>query len=327
MSDRPPLTRTEEIARALARAAYDSDDVRLTRADISGCSHLVATRQGLFAIDGERHVRVAFGSFYGLTLREGAVFAFEACDLAGLDTVLGRIVRLDRDGDRIASGVVLARGLDNGCHQIDFIGDLLHVLDSQNQRILRFAPDGDPRDTVYPLPPMRERAWSQGYAHINSLLRVGDQTLLLLHNGVSHTGRQSEVAVFDAAWRETARWPLPGGGCHNLVVLEDGTLLSCGSMAGELISLDGPRLRVSDLMTRGLSVDEDMIVVGAAWFSARADRHATPGTVTTLDRAFRIRSVLTVPGAPTEIRRLDGRDFGLSAFRAHLPPILRGPTA
>lgn len=327
MSDRPPLTRTEEIARALARAAYDSDEVRLTRADIGDCTHLVATRQGLFAINDVRHIRVAFGSFYGLTLRGGAVFAFEACDIAGLDTALGRIVRLDRDGDRITTGAVLVRELDNGCHQIDFIGDLLHVLDSQNQRILRFAPNGDPRDAVYPLPPMRERAWSQGYAHINSLLQIGDHTLLLLHNGVSHTGRLSEVAVFDAGWREIARWPLPGGGCHNLVVLEDGTLLSCGSMAGEIIGLDGPVMRVSDLMTRGLSVDEDSIVVGAARFSARADRHATPGTVTVLDRTWRVRSVLTVPGAPTEIRRLDGRDLGLSAFRALLPPILRGPAA
>jgi len=327
MSDRPPLNRTEEMARALARASYDRDEVRLTRADIGDCTHLVATRQGLFAINGVRHVRVAFGSFYGLTFRDGAVFVFEACDIAGLDTALGRIVRLDRDGDRITAGAVLVRGLDNGCHQIDFIGDLLHVLDTRNQRILRFAPNGDPRDAVYPLPPMRERAWSQGYAHINSLLQVGDRTLLLLHNGVSHTGRLSEVAVFDADWREIMRWPLPGGGCHNLVVLEDGTLLSCGSMAGELIDLDGPVLRVSDLMTRGLSVDEDSIVVGAARFSARAARHATPGTVTLLDRSCRVRSVLTVPAAPTEIRRLDGRDLGLSAFRALLPPLLSGPAA
>lgn len=325
MAERAPLTPTEKIARALARAAYESGEVRLTRNDIAGCSHLVATRSGLFAIDPDRYVQVAFGSFYGLTVRDGAIFAFEACDIAGLDTVMGRLVRLERDGDRIASAKVLTTGLDNGCHQIDFLGDILHVLDSQNQRVLRFEADGTPLDTAFPLPPMSERAWSKGYVHINSLLQVGDRNLLLLHNGVSHTGRMSEVAVFDLDWREVARWPLPGGGCHNLVVLEDGMLLSCGSMAGEIIGLEGPLIRVSEMMTRGLSIDAESVVVGAAKFTARVDRQGSAGTVAFLDRDYAVRTVLGIPGAPTEIRRLDGIDLGISAYRATLPPVLRGP--
>lgn len=325
MSERAPLTQAEEIARALAHAAYRTGEVRLTREIIAGCTHLVATRSGLFAIDPDRHVRVAYGSFYGLTIRGGAIYAFENCDLAGLDTGMGRLVRLDRDGDRIASATVLATGLDNGCHQIDFLGETLHVLDSQNQWLLRFGADGTPLETIHPLPPMAERAWSKGYVHINSLLRVGERNLLLLHNGVSHTGRLSEVAVFDPDWNEIDRWPLPGGGCHNLVALEDGTLLSCGSMAGEIIGLGGPLVKVSEMMTRGLSIDAESIVVGAAKFTARSDRHTSPGTVAFMDRAYRTRAVLDLPGAPTEIRRLDGRDLGLSNFRATLPPALTGP--
>jgi hypothetical protein len=325
MSERAPLTQAEEIARALARTAYQAGEVRLTRENIAGCTHLVATRSGLFAIDPDRHVRVAYGSFYGLTIREGAIYAFENCDLAGVDTVMGRLVRLDRDGDRIASATILATGLDNGCHQIDFLGETLHVLDSQNQCVLRFGADGSPLETAYPLPPMEERAWSKGYVHINSLLQVDERILLLLHNGVSHTGRLSEVAVFDLDWKEVARWPLPGGGCHNLVVLEDGTLLSCGSMAGEIIGLDGPLVKVSEMMTRGLSIGADSIVVGAAKFTARSDRHTSPGTVAFMDRGYSTRAILALPGAPTEIRRLDGRDFGLTNFRGTLAPALTGP--
>ena len=325
MSQRRPLTQTEEIARALALTAYETGDVRLTRERIAGATHLVATRNGLFAIDPDRYVRVAFGSFYGLTIRDGAMYAFEACDLAGLGTERGRIVRLEREGDRIASGAVLAKELDNGCHQIDFLGDILHVLDTTNQRVLRFSAEGAPLDTVHPLPPMAERRWGKGYVHINSLMQVGDRTLLLLHNGVSHTGQRSEVALFDPDWREVARWPLPGGGCHNLVVLEDGTLLSCGSMAGEIIGLDGPKVQVSEMMTRGLSIDADMIVVGAAKFTSRIDRQVSPGTVAFLGRDYARRALVELPGAPTEIRSLDGRDLGISAFRATLPPVLREP--
>ncbi|MES2441766.1 MAG: hypothetical protein V4574_02980 [Pseudomonadota bacterium] len=329
MTGTAPFTQAEQIARALARTAYETDTVRLTREDIAGCSHLVATRQGLFAVEEGRPVRVAFGSFYGLTLRDGAIFAFEACDVAGMDTQLGRVVRLEREGegDRIASATVLAKGLDNGCHQIDFIHDRLTLLDSQNQRVLRFGEGETAWEPLHPLPPMRERAWSKGYVHINSLLEIGEHILLLLHNGAAYTGKQSEVAVLDRDWQEIARWPLPGEGCHNLVVLEDGTLISCGSMAGEIIGLDGPIVRVSEMMTRGLAVDAETIVVGAARFSSRRERGATPGTVAFLDRDYRVRSVLALPGAPTEIRRLDGLDLGLSAYRHGFPAVLRGPSA
>jgi hypothetical protein len=322
---RAPLTEAERIARALARAAYDARTIRLVRHDLTGMTHLVATRRGLFALNETTHIRIAHGSFFGLTLRGTSIFAFEACDLAGLPTRRGRIIRLDRGGDRITEARVLVDGLDNGCHQIDFVDGRLIVLDTQNQRILRFDAGETGYETLYPLPPMGRRAWSRGYIHVNSLLQVEDRILLLLHNGFAYTGKASEVAIFDLDWRPLDRWPLPGQNCHNLTVLEDGTLLSCGSAAGELIGLDGPVAKISDLMTRGLSVDTGSIVIGASKFSARADRQAIPGTVTFLDRDRAVRTVVDLPGAPTDIRRLDGEDLGLSAFAAGRVPFPRGP--
>ena len=85
--------REERIARALAYAAYDARTIRLVRHDLIGMSHLVATRRGLFAVNEARHIRIAHGSFFGLTLRGNTIFAFETCDLAGLPTRRGRIVR------------------------------------------------------------------------------------------------------------------------------------------------------------------------------------------------------------------------------------------
>lgn len=318
---RAPLSEAERIARALAHAAYDARTIRLVRHDLTGMSHLVATRRGLFAVNETSHVRIAHGSFFGLTLRGESIFAFEACDLAGLPTQRGRIVRLDRVGHRIAEARVLVDGLDNGCHQIDFIDGRLTVLDTQNQRILRFESDEAGYEALYPLPRMDKRAWSRGYVHANSLLQVEDRILVLFHNGFAYTGKASEVALFDLDWHEIDRRPLPGHDCHNLVALENGALISCGSAAGEIISIDGPLAKVSTMMTRGLSVGADLIAVGASKFSARADRHRTPGTITFLDRTFRRLSVLDLPAAPTEIRRLDGRDLGLSLFAGGRAPL------
>lgn len=318
---RAPLTETERIARALAHTAYDARTIRLVPHDLAGMSHLVASRRGLFAVSEAGHVRIAHGSFFGVTLRGDSIFAFEACDLAGLPTRRGRIVRLDRAGDRIAEARVLVDGLDNGCHQIDFIDGHLIVLDTQNQRVLRFGADETGYETLYPLPPMDKRAWSRGYAHVNSLLQVENRILLLLHNGFAYTGKPSEVMLVDLDWKEIDRRPLPGHDCHNLVVLEDGRLISCGSAAGEIIGFDGAIAKVSTMMTRGLSVGSDVIAVGASKFSARADRHRTPGTVTFLDRSFRRLSTLELPAAPTEIRRLDGEDLGLSLFAGGGTPL------
>lgn len=314
MANREPLDEAGEIARALAHAAYDDGRVRLVERDLSGLTHIVSTRQGLFGVDATRHVLLAHGAFYGLTLRDGAIFAFESCDLVQLPTERGRVVRLDREGDRIAGATVLAAGLDNGCHQIDFVDGRLTVLDTRNQRVLRFGAEERGFEILHPLPRPTGHDWSQGYAHVNSLLQIGERILLLLHNGAGHTGRPSEVVVLDRGWREIARRALPGLGCHNLVALEDGTLLACGSMAGALISLTGLDLPVSTLMTRGLSVDAEGIVVGASKFTARAHRHLVPGTLTFLDRGLRTRATLRLPAAPCDVRRLDAQDLGLSAY-------------
>jgi hypothetical protein len=41
--------------------------------------------------------------------------------------------------------------------------------------------------------------------------------------------------------------------------------------------------------------------------------------VTFMDRDYRIRAVVELPGAPTEVRRLDGQDAGLSSYLQQVP--------
>lgn len=319
-----PLAHRRVLGEALARRAYGESQVRLASRDLSGCDHLVSTRRGLFAVARNGHRLIAHGQFFGLTVEGNTLFAFEACDRPSAPSRLGRIVRLHRVGDEIVAADVFVEGLDNGCHQIDLIGDTLFVADTYRQNIVAIDQDGTAHE-YQPIPLAGARDWADGYVHLNSLVASGEYRLALLHNGAGHTGLCSEVAILDASWRLIERRPLAGSGCHGLAVLEDGTLLSCGSFAGELIGSDGLRVKVTELMTRGLSVGREEIVVGGSAFAERDVRDTSTGEVLFLDRSYRLLGTLAMPAPPTEIRRIDGADLSLSNHVRRLGLEVRWP--
>jgi len=304
-----------DVELAIARRAYEAGHVRLASRDLSGFAHLVASRRGLFAVAPHGFRQIAYGLFFGITVADDQIFVFEACDRPRLRSHFGRIVRLTRTGDTIVDASVFATGLDNDCHQIDLIQDELTVLDTAHQAVLRFALDGTPREPIQPLPMTEQGDWGGGYAHVNALIAEGDRVHLMLHNG-GREQRPSEIATFDRDWGLVQRRAVGGFGCHNLAILEDGALLTCGSLDGELIDTAGRRAKVSNAMTRGLSVDSETIVVGESPFAEREVRDEMKGAVLFLDRAFRQQAVVAIPGPPTEIRRIDGRDRSLSRFVA-----------
>ena len=342
---------SEDIIRiALANRAYRTGTIRLVDPDLATCSHLIATRHGLFATDRRTVRRIAHGLFYGLTVRDDLIFAFEAGDRPHNPSCHGRIVRFRRDGDRIVAADIVATGLDNGCHQIDIIDDRLCVVDTYNQRILRYALEGGGPEILYPIGAAgagferqgsardgRESEngpgdWAHGYAHMNSIVAQGDHILLLLHNGADKTDRPSEIVRLDRAWRPIDRIPLDGLGCHSLAVLDGGAgldggaILTCGSFSGELISTDGLKIPVCDMMTRGLSVDgRDVgeegggIAVGGSAFADRASRDGEQGRVFFLDGRYRPLGSVAVPAPVMDIRRIDGRDRSLSSYLARQP--------
>lgn len=235
---------------------------------------------------------------------------------------MGRIIRLSVQDGRIVDAAVLVSGLDNGCHQIDLIGDTLVVVDTYRQRIMEIAPDATVTEFA-PLPFERQRRDAAAYVHFNSVLACGDQRLLLLHNGGGEPHRASEIALVNSAWTVLERRPMEGTGCHNLALLEEGSVLSCGSMEGCLISSAGLRMKVSPLMTRGLAVGDDTIAVGGSTFSQRDHRDSEPGVLHMLDRGYQPLASLPLPAPPTEIRRLDGNDLSLSRRIATLGLTLR----
>jgi hypothetical protein len=308
---------THQVRAALGFAAYRTDSVRMASWELGTSTHIVATRRGLFGVWPTGFVQLTFGYFFGLTLRGNDLFAFESCDQPHGPTRQGRIVRFRIEGGRIVETEVVAKGLDNGCHQIDFVRGELHVMDTYNQQILRFSRDFRERATIRPLPVPPSGQWHKlapQYRHANTLLAVGDLNLVVLHSGEPHTNGRSQLGVFDCNWKKLEFLTLRGTNCHGLALLEDGTLLCCGSEAGEIISAAGMRVKVTPLMSRGLAVGENSIVVGGSRFAPRGERLRTSGTISFLDGSYRQLAMIWLPGAATEIRRLDGQDRGLSSY-------------
>ena len=304
----------------LAGEDYELDRVRVANRDLAGFTHIVTTRKGLFAVRQGEWKLLAYGQFYGIALRQHGVYVFQACNATYDPTARGRLVHFEREGDRLTSVRVIAKGLDNGVHQMDFVDGSLCVVDTYNQQVLRFHPDGEVLEPRFPLAKLAER-WSgkqQGYVHANSLLAVGNKILLLLHNQWRHTGECSEVLLCDLAWQPLERWTVPARSGHDLALLEEGTLLLCDSESGDLIGTDDFRVHVSPYLTRGLAVGEDSIVVGASRLANRETRERVTGTITFLNRSYVIESVLELPAAPMDIKRLDGRDGSSSEYLARV---------
>ena len=303
---RPPVLRVWR-ARSLGLARYLTGACPIRQAWFDGHSHLVASREGLFAVSPGGFVHLMAGQFFGLAVTAEAIWLFEACDVPALPSRRGRILRIDHDGRRLGRARVLVRGLDNGCHQIALEDDVLWVVDTYEQRLHAYdAATGASRGEATPVPVVPRTAGRPGYVHMNALTFYNGRPHVLLHM----LGRgPSVVLVLDTGFALTGRFLLPGHMCHDLLFLDDGRLLSCGSAEGTLIDRDGVLAQLGEpaqaRMTRGLArMDDGGFVVGSSRFGRRWERRSLPGWVHFLDAGFRPFARLDLPAAPTQIAAL-----------------------
>lgn len=295
------LPSERSIRAALAGQAYAADHLRLCDRDLRGFECLVASRQGLFAVSRSGAKRIAYGFYFGLREHEGSLFVFESCGVPASRSRKGRLLRLTLDAGIITDWRVIAKGLDNQCHQLAVIDGLLCVVDTANQAILRFALDGTPVDVRHPFPPASPDPADGSYLHLNSIARTRSGTMLMLHNGTAVPRRQSELVWLDDDWRPTRRMPLAGYGCHDIVEDGQGVLWHSGSLDGEVLNSDGLAVRVTDRMTRGLALGRRGLIVGTSMFGTRAERADLPGSVIFLDEALRKLDEIELPAAPTDL--------------------------
>lgn len=318
------------LLRSEAESLYLEDRIVLECQDLRGFTYVVSSRQGLFVAGRKRYRKIMDGQFFGLTVRGSRLYAFQAHGPQGSRIPRGRLLRLDIEGEQIVGARVVAKGLDNGCHQMDFVGDRLVLVDTYRQKVKVFGEDFSQAQVLEPLGPAEMRDWAAGYCHVNSVYGHGDDVYLLKHNDTHYTGRRSELVRCDQDLNVLEEVELVGGMCHNIVFLEDGRCLVCDSMGGTVIDQEGDVVidPGSSAFLRGLSVDEETIAIGESELADRRRRQLfSNGRIYFYDRDYRLQDVLDLPAAVLEIRRIDGKDLSLSNFRRSLETVSVEPQA
>jgi hypothetical protein len=273
---------------------------------MSSTPYLTASRQGLYAVRREGWRRLVDGRFFGIVCMEDQVFAFRhGAPGEGKEANSGCVVLFRWDSGALREQDVLVEGLDHNCHQLAFFDDCFFVVDTLNQRILEYDSEWRPVGAHQILPPAPRGG--PGHGHINSIAGSSDTIWVMLHN--QPRGLPSEIIEMDRGFREGRRTILPCHGCHDIVPLGDGRLLTCLSPRGEIAVEPGSAYAIDECWTRGLALGPDEIVVGSSLYGKRIARALLPGFVTFLDRSYRRTARFHLPAAPTQIQRVEFDPF------------------
>lgn len=290
------------IRSALARESYRTGTVEIADPQLAGFDWLFASHRGVFAVSDTQAKTVLNGWYFGIERVGDTIYLFENCAMRDRSLQLGRILRFRITDGRLVDPAVLVTGLDANCHQVRMIDGALCVVDTGNQAIRRYTPEGDLIDVRTPFPVAPPSDESGIYRHINSVARVGDRIAILCHNGKCVPDKQSELAWVDDDWNLLTTETIPGHHCHDIVPDGEGALWHCASAEGDLVSSRGQRIHVTDrLMTRALAFSHNRVVVGVTTFGPRQLRDTLNGGVAIFDREFRRINHIDLRGSPTDV--------------------------
>ncbi|MBD3730895.1 MAG: hypothetical protein IE933_14440 [Sphingomonadales bacterium] len=290
------------IRSALARESYRTGSVPIADPQLAGYSWLFASHRGVFAVSETQAKTVLNGWFFGIERVDDTIYLFENCAMRDRSLQMGRIVRFRIVDGRLTDPSVLVTGLASNCHQVRMIDGALCVVDTGNQAIRRYTPEGALIDVLMPFPVAPPSDESGIYRHINSVARVGERIAIMCHNGKCVPEKQSELAWLDGDWNLLSFETIAGHHCHDIVADENGALWHCASAEGDLISSNGRRIHVTDrLMTRALAFSADRAIVGVTTFGPRQLRDTLNGGVAIFDREFRLISQIDLRGSPTDV--------------------------
>jgi hypothetical protein len=197
-------------------------------------------------------------------------------------------------------------------HQIEWAADRLLVVDTGRERLSSYAADGSLiKDTA-----LGELRWDRGSNealghHFNSVHRAGDRVWIVAHN------HDHPSEVWELAWPELELVHVHhtlAGWAHNAWDGEHG-LVVCDSRSGRLHeALSRETLWSAEeegVISRGLAVSEDQIIVGRSEFGTRGQRKVNDGGLWILDRhTLETVERMRFPGSGcvNDIRIIDGRD-------------------
>lgn len=272
---------------------------------------LIGATGGMFYLAGQSLYKLCPGKFYGLSRISDLWFVYRK-----VDRYLGQILSLDL---KTRSLNLEKNLLPRTIHQLDFIGSRLFVVDTLNKLYIFTFQDCNNKSKGLHLQkeillngPLTRGNKSPNYCHVNSIFFHQGHYYLMFHNTTSKTGRPSQIAVFDLEFQEKKRIDINGHDAHNICIL-DGQLIYCDSGRKRLVW--GKKECQVDLMTRGLAISDQWIILGGSVFASRKDREQTSGKIYFIQRPGLNRiSEIKIPGSGQiqEIRLVNEPDYSLS---------------
>lgn len=249
--------------------------------NITEYSHLFTTRGGLYAVNKQGYVRLAYGMFFGITVdSQGSLLV---SDFPHKTSPLWRhSFSLAKRSD-LKTGVIRAFRLAEGCvhaptdfyapvanstHHLIWRNGVLFGVDTEGQAVFQISDKAQGQRTEFRETPVLPGA----YHHINSLAPVEDGWLLMQCFG-SQDDERSLVAHLDADFTLRATLAIDGRRAHDLESVEaNNTGVSfwyCDSAgnhirrfpSGEAIQID--KVANELIAVRGLSQSEEDWVVGS----------------------------------------------------------------
>jgi hypothetical protein len=254
-----------------------------------------------------------------LVSRQRAFWAYHKTD-AGMER-----------GDKLGT-----HGQLQAVHQLAIYGDAVLVADTRHDRLALVDPDSFEIRDSHPLANLAGET-----VHVNSIFPMGDQCVVLLHNGANPPS-QAVLMNLKGGFSEIARVDLQAGSCHNIFC--DGHHLlynASGSRTAHRLALQGSDqnpnqhrdslIKRFGLHTKGLAVSEAYIFLGVSEFVERKLRSQSVGAIVVLDRKTMdevARIPLTDPetgassGNINEIRLINQPDFALSSVTELATPFV-----
>ena len=269
--------------------------------------YLIATKQGLLQLRGNRLYIVLRGNFYGIAKTNDTIYIFQRL------RPHGRILKLQLNKDFwFKSAEIFMQNLSPGCHQLDIYRNILYVCDSYNNRIIQVDLNAKYNmKYYYPIGKLENGRESKNYGHINSIYLCNSSVIIVCHNTTQKTNRPSQILILDRNFSVRKVIDTPAGSAHN-VIPYGGSFLYCDSINGNL-NLDDKIVFKASCFTRGLSMSHDYILLGGGEYAEINMRNYGKGYLFILDRKdFSLIHRFGLPSMAQEIRRLDGVDFGLS---------------
>lgn len=282
-------------------------------------SLIISTATGLHLFDYGNGVsrRVLRGKYYGITNYKGQWLVSLSSD--DKDEKADRLsdiacVRLhDFAIERLRWAIA---GIPGEIHQIDVCNGTLYLPHTGHNRVLHLPVER----VLNAHPPLAFSACKAigldipEPSHLNSVFadQAAGKVYLVAHNDTGHTGRSSDIIVYDENSGDVEIIPTEAHSTHNVCV-RDGELMYCDSGHGRLIRNGKPVFEARKLL-RGLSVTEDRIYVGGSEMNPdRRRRRSSDATIFILDRAGRLLSEVEFPGVGDiyEIRQLKAFDYAM----------------